>query len=689
MGANIINAFAVENQTKSEPTLPPWLFLHPELIRSMAAADDLDRKKLTNILNYHHFKGNPAYVLLSHPKYNESILIKAFTEPCLGLELSCRWDENYGSYRLADYGLPFLILPHDQALIIVPTRLISRTENGFVIELPNTALVVSRRQHPRYECKDIKADLWQNGFHAEAELADFSPQAFRLRIRSVPVLPLDCFNSEEPSTISLSSCDHVYYSGICHCRREKQTGQGHELVFAPSQDRIRRFKSKALRNPRKQSTPPCYAIFDHPFMKKVVQREISDISTTGFAIANKLGESILMPGMMIPDMVITYAGILKIRCKVQVIYSKQEEDQARCGLTILDMDLKDYKKLNQLLNNIPGSKKAMTNEVDFDQLMRLFFEADFIYPDKYKHIYLYRELFQKTYKKLYSEDAADIAAHFTYQNDGHLCSHISVIRSYERTWMVHHHAAKASENIYTGLIVLKQMVLFLHDMHRLPSAHLDYYLCYYRPENKFTDRIYSGFFREKADPDVCSLDLFAYLSINKDREMCMLPTGWSFQNCSYSDLWEFERFYKHRSGGLLFKALSLDCVLEEKSLEIAYKKLDLVRRWKIFSLHYSGKLKALIIAEESDLALNLSDLLNGLKIFILDDELPSEILFSVTGNIAQQYPTETLPLLIYPADYAKANGLNVEKNYFMWCLDARKGNEFVKYLANRFRMSFA
>jgi hypothetical protein len=654
----------------------------------MAVADDLDRQKLTNILNYHHFKGNPAYILLKHPEYNEDILIKAFPEPCSGLELSCRWDENYGCYRLADYGLPFLILPHDQALIVVPTRLISRDESGFVIELPNTALVVSRRQHPRYECKDIKAELWQNGFHAEAELVDFSPQAFRFRIQSVPGLTLHCFNSEEPSTISLSSGDHVYYSGICHCRREKHTSLGHELVFAPTKNGIRRFKAKALRNPRKQSNPPCYAIFDHPFMKKLVQREIIDISTTGFSVVNKLGELILMPGMMIPDMVITYAGILKIRCKVQVIYSKQEEDQTRCGLAILDMDLKDYKKLNQLLNNIPGSKKAMTNEVDFDQLMRLFFEADFIYPDKYKHIFLYRELFQETYKKLYSEDAADIAAHFTYQDNGHLYSHISVIRAYERTWMVHHHAAKASESMHTGLIVLKQMVMFLHDMHRLPSALLDYYLCYYRPENKFTDRIYSGFFKEMADPDVCSLDLFAYLSVSKNREMCSLPNGWSCQDHSESDLWEFERFYRHRSGGLLFKALSLDSPLEEKSLESAYKKLSLVRRWKIFSLHYSGKLKAIIIAEESDLALNLSDLLNGFKIFILDDDLPSDILFSVTGNIAQPYAAETLPLLIYPAEYAKANGLNVEKNYFMWCLDARKGHELVKYLANRFRMNF-
>ena len=122
---------------------------------------------------------------------------------------------------------------------------------------------------------------------------------------------------------------------------QKQNGRDRDIVVAPTQDLIKRFKAKVLRDPRPISSPPLYAVFEHPFMKKIVQREIFDISTTGFSICDKSEEAVLMPGIIIPDMTISYAGILKIHCTVQVIYQKVETS-VRFGVAILDMDLKSY-----------------------------------------------------------------------------------------------------------------------------------------------------------------------------------------------------------------------------------------------------------------------------------------------------------------------------------------------------------
>ena len=145
-------------------------------------------------------------------------------------------------------------------------------------------------------------------------------------------------------------------------------------------------------------------------MRKIVQREVFDVSTTGLSVCDRSDEAALMPGIIIPDMTISYAGILKIHCQVQVIYRKVE-NSVRFGMAILDMDLRNYNNLNKLLDSIPGVGQGMTNEIDLDELWDLFFDTNFMYPAKYRHIEAFREDFQETYRKLYG-DASEIAKHF-------------------------------------------------------------------------------------------------------------------------------------------------------------------------------------------------------------------------------------------------------------------------------------
>jgi len=668
---------------KSGPILPPWMFHHQELLRSMASADYLDQQKLTNIFNYLHFKGDPVYSILNHPQYEESLLIKIYPEPCSGEVLNCRWDDTYASYKLEKYRLQFLIISHDQSFIVVPARLISRNGDSFTVELPKTAFVINRRQFPRFDCRDVKAELWQNGFHAEGELVDFSPQAFRLRLQSDPAFSFHCFNSEETATIRLSGENHVFYSGICSCRRANQNGCGRELVLTPIQNQIKRFKAKTLRNPRRCPSPPFYAVFEHPFTRKKIQREISDISTSGIAIEDRSSEALLMPGMIIPEMIITYAGILKIPCKVQVIYRKDEE-LVRFGLVILDMDLKDYNAINQLLNSNSGVGQDMSSEIDLDELWDLFFDTNFMYPAKYQHIHKYKDDFLKTYRKLYSS-TQEIAKHFTYQRNGRIYSHVSLLRAYEKAWMIHHHAARPLDEKYTGLIVLKQLIFYLNDAHHLPSANMDYVFCYVRPENKYNERLYAGFSQTQNDASVTSLDLFSYLLHEMGMTKTELPDGWSLRECNDVDLWELHQYYEHHSGGLLWNMIFSKVIVDE-TIEDVYSRLGFIRKWKFMAIHFLDVLKAVIIREESDVAINLSDLMNGFKVFVMDPEVPPEVIFTAIENLSGQDHFSSMPVMIYPDQYPKDKGLNIEKQYYLWILDMQHGNEFMKYLGQTYRI---
>jgi len=688
MEAAISHVWFNESQSKSEPTLPPWMFRHPELMRSMAAADHLDRQKLANTLNYLHFKADPIYALLTHPEYDESVLIEVQPDPCLGKLLYCRWAKTYALYKLEHYRLKYLILPHDQSFIVVPGRLMSRDCDGFTLELPEAALVVSRRQFPRYGCRDVRVELWQDGFQADGEMVDFSPQAFRLRVQSGSEFSFHCFNSEVPATVRLSNRDGVFYSGICRCSREKPDGKSRELVFAPIDDCIKRFKAGALRNPRRKSSAPLYAIFEHPFINKRLQREIADISTTGFSLCNKPSESILMPGMIIPDMTITYAGLMKLRCKVQVIYRREEPEQTRFGLVILDMDLTSYSHLNHIINHLHGSDSGMTNEVNLEELWEFFFDTDFIYPQKYKNIQAFKEQFRDVYRRLY-EEAPEIARHFTYQRDGKIYGHIAMLRAYERTWMVHHHAARPIGGRPIGLVVLKQLIYYLKDLNRLPSANMDYVITYFRPENKFPARVFGGFTREHDNAQHCSVDHFAYVTFPGEKAFGDLPAGWRLRECTAADRWEFEQFYRNHYGGLFGAIIAHDRLQNGRPVEDIFAECGFVRKWKMYVLTHLNYPKAFVIGEESDVGINLSNLLNGFKIFLMDLDMEPDILFRAVSSIMNKFPVGSVSLLICPADYAdKVKVADENKQYLLWILDMQYANEYIEFLSKRYRIRY-
>ncbi|MDO8723051.1 MAG: PilZ domain-containing protein, partial [Syntrophales bacterium] len=605
---NISEEGVLKSRSFDETPAPPWLFRHDDLIKALSSASLIEKEKLANILNYIHFTSGHISVLLQHPEYEEGILVNAYPEPCLGDELTCRWDQTYASYNLERYHFEYLIIAHNMSIIVAPAKLVAASGEGIIAKLPEKSYLISKRHAPRFICRDINAELLQNGFHAKGELLDFSSNAFRIKVKPAPPASFHWFNPEAPSAVRLSNGEGIFFSGNCRCLHQKQDNQSREIVLVPLQDQIKRFPARVLRNPRRQASPPFYAIFEHPFFKKKVQREIYDISTSGFSICDKSDEAMMMPGMIIPDMTIVYAGILKIHCKTQVIYRKEEDGQVRFGIAILDMDLTNYNNLVHVLNGISGADTGMTNETDLDELWEFFFDTGFIYPKKYKNIQSFKDDFHDIYRRLY-EEAPEIAKHFIYQDNGRIYGHISMLRAYERTWMVHHHAARSMGGRSMGLIVLKQLIYYLNDLRRLPSANMDYVITYFRPGNKFPERIFGGFAKEEANPQHCSLDLFTYLTYPTGTRYGQLPGGWSLRECSTSDMWEFEQFYKHHSGGLFWNVLNPGDGQKDGSLEKVYAETGFIRRWKFFALASAGNLKAFIVAEESDAGINLSNLL--------------------------------------------------------------------------------
>ncbi|MDQ1331541.1 MAG: hypothetical protein QG578_1809 [Thermodesulfobacteriota bacterium] len=679
-----------DNLPEQKLHTPPRFFHHEALFESLGSSKTIDKTDLTNIINHIHFTGGHLFVLMQHPLYEDKLLACAHPEPCIDDQLTLRLDASYDLCKLESYKPIHLVIKSNQSFIAAPIGEITCNKTGFTIQLHELSYELNTRKVNRYACRNISAEIMQGDFAASGELVDFSPVAFRIRANSDAFKHNSWFNPETQVSVRLYFSGKIVYSGFCRCiRLLEEYNVPKEIVFAVKSDHISRFQTKKIRNPRKHINPPMAAMFEHPLIRKKIRRDIFDISTSGFSIRDEADDDVLMPGMMISDLSILLAGVSIATCSVQVIYRQEGDKYIKYGIAILDMDIQSYSRINHIIGINSDIHISVSTEIDMDSLWGFFFKTGFVYPAKYALCQAYREKFKQTYRKLY-QDNPEIAGHITYEKNGRIYGHISTIRAYERSWLIHHHAAMPFEKTLPGFVVLKQMMIFLNGIYQLASAKTDYVICYFRPENKFPDRVFGGFARELDNPGACSLDLFAYLKLPAISSEKDFPDETFIRKSTPVDLWELEQFYRHNSGGLLMKILNTGSGnSSDESLEKIYERLGLLRSWQIFSLIHKDNLKAVFIVEQSDLAINMSDLLNCIKVLVIDSNWFSpELLFIAATKLGTVYNLDNITLLVYPAAYIESSGISCKKHYQLWIKDTRYSGQFMDYVQGKFRVKY-
>jgi hypothetical protein len=357
----------------------------------------------------------------------------------------------------------------------------------------------------------------------------------------------------------------------------------------------------------------------------------------------------------------------------------------KCGIAFLDMNPNDHMRLLSLLHQADNKNLYICNEVDMNELWNFFFNSGFIYPKKYAFISDNKEKVKQTFKKLYTIDPS-IARHFTWQKKGSILGHLSMLRFYENTWLIHHLAAlKSDQQLKIGIEMLKQIGLYTYDSHRLFSSHMSYLMCYFRPENKFPNHFFGGVARNINHSKACSLDKFTYIHYHYHNNMQIrMSDSWKVFKTTYDDLVELESFYEQVSDGLMIQAFDLSPepeMMERNELANEYKKKNLKRKRLLFSLKHHGSLRVVFQLNISDVSLNLSDLTNCITAFVIDeDNLTTDILFSTIYGLSNEYDLKKIPLLLYPHSFAESLSIPYEKLYNLWILDTQFSDDYFRHL---------
>jgi hypothetical protein len=645
---------------------------------------------LVNRLNYLNFQDQTILVQLRHVSYDNAIFLRARPLPCAGERLECVWAETPGlTQLLRNYQFDYLLIPDGKKYLLVKSDVVAVDEQGVNLVLPLTCHEFQERRIKRHPVDAVGVQIAQHGAQFRGEVVDFTPVSLRVEGSVVPPATLHWFNTESPIDVRLARGKSLLYSGSC---RVLSQGGGREeisLVLMVENSNVRRYKSKRYRNIRQQLVPSPNIVFEHPLIGKRVNLKIADLSGTGFAVEENEGESVLMPGLILPELKLSFAQGVSVRCTAQVVFRNPGgelggERTVRCGIAILNMEIRDHVKLLSLLHQVENRRSYVCTDVDLDDLWDFFFETGFIYPGKYAHFQANKEKIKKIYAKLYGKNP-HIARHFIYMERGAILGHMAMVRFYRDSWMIHHHAARKTVTIRAGLAVLDQVSHYLNELENFSFAHLRFVYCYYRPDNKFPNRVFGGFARGRREPQVCSEDRFAYWHHRPQGTMESLPKGWELVPGSQFDLNELGNFYRFASGGLMTEAFDLRHGEPEDELAREYRALGFKKEKYYYALRKDGSLKAFILVNGTDAGFNMADLTNCVTLMVLDQELPRPLVELALAQASRHYQGGEMPVLAYPLSYLEGAGMPYDKVYMLWILNLQYSDSYFEYCEGMFR----
>jgi len=643
------------------------------------------RERLINKINYVNFQDGSVLVVFKHKKYSKTQYVLATPRPCVGQELAGVWRQGNQRPSLChSHRFDHILIPDGTSLLRVDTDLLRLDDEGFAVRLPEYCLEISSRKVARHPCKGITAHLVQNSTVFAGELLDFNAVSFRVRVHAIPPQTFQWLNRDADLSVIFTDGSQTLYTGDCRILSQSGGQNSRDYVLEPIHAAIQRFKPKQYRSHRHRVVPSPDIVFQHPFTGKVVTLKVIDLSGSGFSVEEDAHTAVLLPGLMLPEVELSFANSLRFRCRAQVIYRHCDDadvQRIRCGIAILDMDIARHVQLVALLQQAENRHSYICNKVDLDALWDFFFETGFIYPHKYEFIQKNKEKIKSTYEKLYAHNP-NIARHFVYQDKSRILAHMAMVRFYENTWLIHHHAARNSESSRAGLMVLKQIGSFGNDSHRLYSIHMDYLMCYYRPDNKFPRRVFGGAVRSIKDIQACSENTFGYFHFRPENGDAKLESGWELAEARDEDLSELRLFYEAESGGLMLQGLNLEPGnTQEMTLNEEYRKLGFRRDRRIFALKCSGDLRAVILSDVSDIGLNLSDLTNCIKLLVLDPRgLTRTVLQACFGQLIRLAGYKEMPVMVYPDEFLGEAGIPFEKSYNLWIINMQHTDDYFRYL---------
>jgi hypothetical protein len=666
----------------------PYLipYRRSDLKRSPFFSSSIDQKQFINAINFRNFVDGQMFAQMAYPHTKEEVLFKVIPGPCTGSEVTFSLPE--GSIQnFEDFIFKGLLIDNGKSVIMMQADPVLVTSRILTVKLRKTGAIYHARSAKRYLCQNVNARIIYDGIEYSGALYEFNPAGLRIELKGIAWITSRYGVSTEPIKVELTRDGRPIFSGEAKLIRSEN--QGKTIVLSPMNIPQKRYSERKNRNPRLNLVPSPEVKFTHPLTGTRVSYDIVDINSSGFSVIVESDSSLLMPGLIIDEAAIELAGGLNLKCPVQVVYGeKKKKNFIQYGFMITDIDVTSYNRLFNVISRADDPYARVSYDVDMASLWNFFFESGFIYPEKYTSIAQYKDDFKETYKKLYHQ-CPDIFANLTYERNGVIYGHVSLIKAYEKSWLVNHLAAKHIGLKITGLHVLNHILNYFDSITRMPSIGMDYLIIYFPPENRFPNNFFGGAYKAVNNPSHLSMDIMAYLNLDLPEPAPAMPKGWTMRESTPRDIQDLRAAYRQLSDGILVDAFCLDTHKSPgESIEATYRKYGLKRMCSLYTLFHDNMPQAYFVADQSDRGINLSDLINSIKVIVpLHSSVPWYVLHAAICECGREYGTKTITVQVFPYEYMDRAGIHYKKRHVMWVLDTHYLHSNIDIIKNMARFN--
>lgn len=657
-----------DHSLAENPYLIP--FRRSDLKRFPFFSSIIDQHQFINAINLKNFVDGQMFAHMAYPHTREEFLFKVVPGPCSRSEVTFSLPEG-SAQSFEDFICKGMVIDNGKSVMMMQADPVLISPETLTMRLRKTGVIYHARRSRRYLCRDVNARVCHGDFEYAGALYEFNPAGLRIELKGLAWIPTESESVSEPIKVDLTRNGRPVFSGMAKLIRTENLGR--TIVLAPMNIPRKQYSERKNRNPRLNLVPSPEVKFTHPLTGNAVSYDIVEINASGFSVMVETDSSLLMPGMIIDEAFIEFAGGLRLGCPVQVVHGeKKKKHSTQYGFMITDIDVHSYNRLFGVISRADDPCARVSYDVDMASLWSFFFESGFIYPETYTSIAQYKDDFKESYRKLYHQ-CPDIFASLTYQRNGVIYGHVSLIKAYERAWMVNHLAAKDIGMKMTGYHVLGQILNYFDSITRMPSIGMDYIIVHFPQEQRFPNDFFSGVYRALNDPSHLSMDVFASLGVDLSGPTPALPGGWTMRESAPGDIRDLHAAYRQLSSGIMLDAFCLDTPgTRGQSIEVTYARYGFHRVCRVYTLIHDGLPQAYLIMDRTDRGINLAELINGIKVIVpRDSRVPWYVLHAAIGTCSVEYETGPVPVQVFPCDYMDRAGIQYRKRHAVWVLDTR------------------
>ena len=660
-----------------EPTPP-----HPQREKRR----EVGRKDIINKINALNFTDDSLLLYLRHRKFSSIMSLRGKPDACLSDTVTCTLEgADHEDSLGTDYEVSAVIISDSETSFLLTPETISFSPGRISFSLPDSAIEFTHRHKVRHQSADVSAKVVADGIIFSGKLVNFTDTAINVQIHQESGQTFRWIGHTNELFLILEMRGNAVFSA--NCKLIKQWGESsvRTLILSPQSQVSHRFRKRKFRSSRHKLLPSPQVIFLHPLTGKKTKHRIANISGSGFAIEENPQTSALLPGLVVESAEIVFTNSFRLSCKFQVIHKAHDAAPATAGCAILDMDVESHINLVNILHQTGDSNLNVCSEdVDLDELWEFFFKTGFLYQQKYAFVSRHKDAFKNLYQRLYGSNP-HIARHFIIEENSTIQAHMSMIRVYDKTWMIHHHAAlKGSRR--NGIAVLNHLNRSIIDSDNLASSKMDYICCYYRPENKFPNKVFGGVVKHINDKAKASTDSFAYFHYRRSEASPAVPQECGLTKATFQDICDLQSSYRSASGGLMMGALNIEPDQSaDASLSREYEEVGFSRNRIFMSFRKAGKLKAVIVLNISDIGINMSDFTNCIQVFVVDrDEFTENDLFGIIHLMSVKFRNDPVTVLVHPFSFVAENSIPHEKRYDFFAIATDYADDYFDFLKNIF-----